>query len=82
MNMCWRSVLVLVLAASTTAHTADDRFKQIRDQINQALLDTHTPSLAVAVAVDGKVIWEEAFGWADRENQVPATIHTLSLIHI
>ena len=77
MNMCWRSVLLLVLAASTTAHTADDRFKQIRDQIKQALLDTHTPSLAVAVAVDGKVIWEEAFGWADRENQVPATIHTM-----
>ena len=45
--------------------------------IKQALLDTHTPSLAVAVAVDGKVIWEEAFGWADRENQVPATIHTM-----
>ena len=34
------------------------------------------PSLAVAVARDGEVLWEQGFGWADREAQRPATAHT------
>lgn len=35
------------------------------------------PSLAVAVARRDGIVWEEAFGWADRERAVPATIHTM-----
>ena len=35
------------------------------------------PSLAVAVAQNGIVLWEEGFGWADRENRIPATPHSL-----
>jgi CubicO group peptidase (beta-lactamase class C family) len=35
------------------------------------------PSMAVGVARNGKVIWEEAFGWADRENNVAAAAHTI-----
>jgi CubicO group peptidase (beta-lactamase class C family) len=31
----------------------------------------------VAVARDGKIIWEEGFGWADRERRIAATEHTL-----
>ena len=26
---------------------------------------------------DGKIIWEEGFGWADREKRIPATEHTM-----
>ena len=77
MKMLWHSILMLGLMASPTALRAEDRFKEIRSQIKQALLETQTPSLAVAVAVDGKVVWEEAFGWADRENRIPATVHTM-----
>ena len=32
--------------------------------------------MAVAVAQHGKIIWEEAFGWADLAEQRAATIHT------
>ncbi len=26
---------------------------------------------------DGVIIWEEGFGWADRENRIPADEHTM-----
>jgi CubicO group peptidase (beta-lactamase class C family) len=32
--------------------------------------------MAVAVARDGEIIWEEGFGLADREKNIPATEHT------
>jgi len=35
------------------------------------------PSLAIGVLCDGKTIWEEAIGWADREQRRPATPQTL-----
>ena len=29
------------------------------------------------MARNGAILWEEGFGWADRENRVPATEHTM-----
>jgi len=52
-------------------------FSPVRALIHQKLDDKTDPSIAVAVAKDGKIIWEEAFGWADRENQIPATSRTI-----
>lgn len=34
-------------------------------------------SIAVAVAHGGKIIWEESFGWADREKMIAATPQTM-----
>ena len=34
------------------------------------------PGLSAAVGADGRVVWAEGFGWADVENQVPATEDT------
>ena len=31
------------------------------------------PAVSVAVAVDGRIVWAEAFGWADVGRRVPAT---------
>ena len=31
------------------------------------------PAVSVAVAVDGRIVWAEAFGWADVERRLPAT---------
>jgi CubicO group peptidase (beta-lactamase class C family) len=39
--------------------------------------ETGTPSISIAVAKDGKIIWEKSFGWADIENKVKATPHTM-----
>lgn len=42
------------------------------------IMDEHAvPSIAVAVARDGKIIWEEGFGWADRERKIAATPHMM-----
>lgn len=50
---------------------------RVRDLIQARLVQQGTPSMAVAVARDGEIIWEEAFGWADRESRMAATPHTL-----
>jgi CubicO group peptidase (beta-lactamase class C family) len=52
-------------------------FGGIRELIRGRLVEQSLPSLAVAVARDGAILWEEGFGWADRENRVPATEHTM-----
>src|SRR5919197_6611089 len=53
------------------------RFSAIRELIRTRLVEETLPSLAVAVARDGEILWEEGFGWADRENRIPATEHTM-----
>lgn len=53
------------------------RFDSARAFIRQAMERHDLPAVAVAVALDGRILWEEGFGWADRERRVPATPHTL-----
>lgn len=57
--------------------SAADIFDPVRDSIRRQLVESEMPSIAVAVARDGKILWEEGFGWADREKRVPATEHTM-----
>ncbi len=38
---------------------------------------TGVPGLAVAVAIDGDVVWSEGFGFADVERQVRVTAQTV-----
>src|SRR3954471_8133903 len=59
-----------------SANSADS-FARVRELIRAQLTDHALPSLAVAVAHDGVIVWEEGFGWADRANRIPATPHTL-----
>jgi CubicO group peptidase (beta-lactamase class C family) len=68
-----------VKIAETTIgnHTADGQFDAVREFIRKQMNQHNVPSVAVAVARDGKIIWEEAFGWADRENRIAATPHTM-----
>lgn len=54
-----------------------DLFAGVRDRIRCDLVESCAPSIAVAVARNGEVLWEEAFGWADRERRIPATVHTM-----
>jgi CubicO group peptidase (beta-lactamase class C family) len=51
-------------------------FDGIQKQIEQLVSKGDIPSLSVAVARHGKIIWEKGFGLADRENNIPATEHT------
>ncbi len=52
-------------------------FSAVRELIRARLVEQVIPSLAVAVARNGTILWEEGFGWADREHRVPATEHTM-----
>jgi len=56
--------------------TPDHNFDKLRDLIRSRMVEQGIPSLAVSVARNGEIIWEEAFGWADIERRLPATIHT------
>ena len=53
-----------------------DQFDSVRALIRRAI-DGGVPSLAVAVAKDGRIIWEEGFGVADRERNIAAGPHTM-----
>jgi CubicO group peptidase (beta-lactamase class C family) len=76
-------VLVTACKSSPTptpvpADTAADAapFDAVRAHIKRLVAEGEVPSMAVAVARDGKIVWEEGFGLADREKNIPATEHT------
>ncbi len=53
-----------------------DPFGAVRAHIEQLVTDGQVPSMAVAVARDGEIVWEEGFGLVNRERGIPATEHT------
>lgn len=69
-------LLAPLLLACSSIH-AGEPFASVRADIEKLLVDEGIPSMSVAVAHRGKVLWEEGFGWADRENRVLATEHTM-----
>jgi CubicO group peptidase (beta-lactamase class C family) len=72
------AVLPLTLAAALQGQAPKaDQFANARALIRTALTDSGVPSVAVAVSKGGKVLWEEGFGWADRERRIAATEHTM-----
>ncbi|HEV2125241.1 MAG TPA: serine hydrolase domain-containing protein [Chloroflexota bacterium] len=62
--------------APASEAAAAKRFKEARAVIKRLVEEDGVPSITVAVAKDGKILWQEGFGWADRERRVPATPHT------
>lgn len=55
----------------------DPRFDPVRAFIRSHMREAAVPSVAVAAARGGEILWEEAFGWADVEERIPATPHTV-----
>ncbi|MGH9834349.1 MAG: serine hydrolase domain-containing protein [Blastocatellia bacterium] len=83
MQMRRISLALVLFAAVISAASARQNnnpaaaFDGVREFIKQQLGERRLPSVAVAVARDGRIIWEEAFGWADSEKRIPATPHTM-----
>ncbi len=71
-------IIALLMISALFFQTApvSGQFDSISDKIAKELKEQNVPSISVAVARDGKIIWEEAFGWADIEKRIPATVHT------
>jgi CubicO group peptidase (beta-lactamase class C family) len=60
-----------------TAREGKPDFARVRHFVQEQMITASVPSVSVAVARRGEILWEEGFGWADRENRIPATEHTM-----
>ena len=72
--------LVTSLPVQSQSKNADEvrpDFSEVRKLINTEMAARSIPSLSVAVVRRGEIIWEEAFGFADRENGVAANQQTM-----
>jgi CubicO group peptidase (beta-lactamase class C family) len=61
--------------------SSDERWGKVSELILSALEQRKIPSVSIAVARKGRVIWEQSFGWADREKLIkasPDTIYSLA----
>lgn len=74
---------LLVAAASSSAQTSvpvarvpNEEFDDVRSEITEAITEMTIPSAAVGVVQGGRIIWLEAFGWADGPARRKATAHT------
>lgn len=61
------------IAMAQTSHSTKPDFSAIRAQLHAHVGRNDVPGLAIAVSKGGAVLWEEGFGWADRERHVQAT---------
>ncbi|MBL8983409.1 MAG: beta-lactamase family protein [Gemmatimonadetes bacterium] len=71
-----RSILWFVAVPSVLAAQVPAEFAAARRTIDSLMAAHRLPSVAVAVARDGRVVWETAFGLADREKNIAATAQT------
>ena len=62
--------------AEKGASTASPDFGSVRMKIESLIKDSGVPSVSVALARDGRIIWAESFGWAEVEKKVKATPDT------
>jgi CubicO group peptidase (beta-lactamase class C family) len=78
-----RLVIPLVLAGavvtggSASAQSDTARFAAVRDTIRAILQQQNLPSITVAVSKGNRILWEEGFGFANREKQIRATPETM-----
>ena len=75
------SLLLSVPVASQqkSSQPAPD-FSEVRKLIQTQMATRGIPSFSIAVAQHGRIIWEEAFGFADKEKQIPANKETMYYI--
>ena len=72
------SALVSVCPTRVRAQASPaDSLAPVRALIRQLMTERGIPSVVVASAKGGRIVWEEAFGVANRERKVPATTTTM-----
>lgn len=74
-------LLVFVVAVTLVVDAQDQLSQEKRAQIDAAvskfMATTHVPGISIAVVENGGLEWAAGFGFADLENNVTATGHTL-----
>jgi len=61
---------------SSTGGIDKHNFEPVRNRIVEAIASGAATGAAVAVAHGGRIVWEEGFGWANREAAIKATART------
>jgi len=59
---------------------SSDPFARVRCRIEELMDEKGIASFQVAIARDGQIIYEEAFGWANVQRRVPTTTSTMHLV--
>src|SRR5262245_45724947 len=81
MRMVTVLLILLSVASAGIAQSlespVDPDFSAVRKLARETIVAATAPSMAVAVVRRGRILWEEGFGWADREQRIPATAHTM-----
>ncbi len=71
------SILIRSVRAETSAEPIAQRVLDgVRARISQGLAQGESTGVAVAVVSGGRIVWEEGFGWADREQDRRVTQHS------
>jgi len=73
---------ILIAATASTLSAAPiqprpDPFDSVRASVRRVMAERKIPSVAIAAMRDGRIVWEEGFGWADQERKVAATPTTM-----
>lgn len=68
---------VAVFCGAQNSKLAPDKRAQVEAAVAKFMASTHVPGIAVAIVENGVYEWTRGFGFADLENNVPASEHTL-----
>ena len=61
----------------STPAPSPERFAKVRAMILEGVQKSGVPSISIAAAEDGRIVWEESFGFADKEKNAKATPDSL-----
>lgn len=84
-NRTTKNVLAIIIFCCAAApfcaaqnHTLSEAKRtQIEAAVSKFMSSTHVPGLSVAIIENGEFEWASGFGFADLENNAPASEHTL-----
>jgi serine beta-lactamase-like protein LACTB len=68
---------VAVFCGAQNSKLASDKRAQVEAAVSKFMASTHVPGIAVAIVENGEYEWARGFGFADLDNNVPASEHTL-----
>lgn len=70
------SALWLSALFAASAAEPPEPYAAIQVDVEKEVAAGRLTGISMAVVKDGRIIWEQGFGWADREARRPATAHT------
>jgi len=78
----WLQLAILIALCSAVCEAqngklSSSKLEKIGAAVSRFMASTHVPGMSVAVVENGEYEWAQGFGFADLENNVPASEHTL-----